>query len=301
MFKPLVSTLTFWAVRSTLGCALSCALSGAWAAAISQGETPSTPLCVDTGHARITRLCANVILRYKIDALMDVPLSNYGLTWTPISWTINQPNGSSKALPADRLPLAVTKALALVTMQLKGTALVDFSANAPLQFLQYQTNAVAMQNKVAWTGAARSPMGKWLFAPGQCQDGQHQIMDPAKAMALYKLGVKSLSIDPRTSASVCKTGTTVSQLDAAVRALDRYCQNEASALPGLCPATPQADVATKGPETTATLTRWASLLDDGIPAQLSRPSMTLLDEDRAPRLADRGPAQTVSSATHFPD
>ncbi|MGE5452701.1 MAG: hypothetical protein ACM3VZ_12780 [Acidobacteriota bacterium] len=276
MFQPLVTTLAVWAA--------TCALSGAWAAAISQGETPSTALCLDTGHPRITRLCANVVLRYKIDALMDVPLSSYGLNWSPTSWTVTLPDGSSKAWPTERLPAPVAKALSAVTLQLRGTALADFSANAPLQFLQYQTQAVTSHNKTAWTGASRAPMDKWLFSPGQCPDSPHQTLDPLKAMALYKLGVKSLSLDPRASASLCKVGTQVSQLDGAVRALDRYCQLENSrtgvpsaAAASLCLAPTAAGAPDKAAEANTTLARWAALLDEDQPSQTPRPTMGLLD------------------------
>lgn len=298
MFQPLVTTLTLWAA--------SCALSGAWAAAVSQGETPSTPLCVDTGHARITRLCANVVLRYKIDALMDVPLSSYGLSWAPTSWTLSLPDGSNKTLTPDHLPAPVAKALSTVTLQLRGTALADFSANAPLQFLQYQTQAVTTQNKTAWTGASRSPMDKWLFTPGQCPDSPHQTLDPLKAMALYKLGIKSLSIDPRASASLCKTGTLVSQLEGAVHALDRFCQIENSR-PGapsmaglsLCLPPTAAGIPDKAAEASTTLIRWAALLDDGAPPQSARPTMALLD---TPTPSPRNPpVQTASSTHHLPD
>lgn len=299
MFQPLVRTLTLWAA--------SCALSGAWAAAVSQGETPSTPLCVDTGHARITRLCANVVLRYKIDALMDVPLSSYGLIWTPTSWTLSQPDGSSKPWTPDRLPAPVAKALSAVTLQLRGTALADFSANAPLQFLQYQTQAVTTQNKTAWTGAGRVPMDKWLFSPGQCPDSPHQTLDPLKAMALYKLGVKSLSIDPRASASLCKAGTLVGQLDGAVRALDHYCQveNSRAAAPSvtaasLCLAPTAAGIPDKTAEAHTTLIRWAALLDEGAPSQTSRPTMALLDAAPSPTQGN-ATVQTASSTHHQPD
>lgn len=298
MFQPIVLTLTLWAA--------TCALSGAMAAGISQGETPSATLCLDTGNARITRLCANASLRYKIDALMDVPLSSYGLTWTPSSWTFSQLDGGSKTVPHDRLPPALAKALSAVTLQLKGTALVDFSANAPLQYLQYQTNAAAMNNKAAWTGASRAPMDKWLFTPGGCPDTHFQTLDPAKAMALYKLGVKSLSIDPRASASVCKTGTVVSQLDTAARVLDHVCQQETSRPnaghpSGLCLAPPQAGIPTPSAETNLTQAKWAALLDEGVPPQSSRPSMALLDDPTLPTLASTPTRTTVSSATHLPD
>ena len=299
MFRSLVPPLTLWAA--------TCALSGAWAAAVSQGETPSTPLCVDTGQARIPRLCANVVLRYKIDALMDVPLSSYGLSWTPTSWTVTLPDGSAKPLTPDRLPASVAKALSTVTLQLRGTALADFSANSPLQFLQYQTQAVTSQNRTAWTGAARAPMDKWLFSPGQCPDGPHQTLDPLKAMALYKLGVKSLSIDPRASASLCKTGTLVSQLDGAVRALERYCQIE-NGRPGvpsmaaisLCLAPTAAGIPDQTAEAHTTLIRWAALLDDGAPPQITRPTMALLDAAPSPTQGS-APIQTASSTHHQPD
>lgn len=323
MFQSTVLPLTLWATLWTL----SCALSAAYAAPVSQGETAPTALCVDTGQVRIPRLCATVVLRYKIDALMDVPLSAYGLNWSPSSWTFTLPDGSTKALPPDRLPTPLAKALSAATLQLKGTALVDFSAHEPLQYLQYQTNATPTQNKTSWTGASRSPMDKWLFTPGHCQDGPHHPMDPVKAMALYQLGVKSLSIDPRTSASLCKTGTVVSQLDTAIHTLERLCQAEAShpATPpsGLCRAQPLADArdatATRAAALSAQQTqqaRWAALLDEGVPVQSARPTMALLDTltlpAAVPSLASRcpstqpadascAPAQTVSSATHFPD
>lgn len=299
MFQPFVSTLTLWAA--------TCALSGAMAAGISQGETPLTTLCLDTGNARITRLCANVSLRYKIDALMDVPLSTYGLTWAPTSWTFSQLDGSSKTVPHDRLPAPVAKALSAVTVQIKGTALVDFSANTPLQFLQYQTNAAAMNNKVAWTGASRAPMDKWLFTPGQCPDNHFQNMDPAKAMALYKLGVKSLSIDPRSSATICKTGTVVSQLDGAARMLDLVCHQETSrtgAHPhasGLCMPPTSAGMPAPSTEASLTQAKWAAMLDDGVTPQLNRPTMALLDEPAQPASAHMPARTTVSSATHLPD
>lgn len=299
MFQPFVSTLTLWAA--------TCALSGAMAAGISQGETPLTTLCLDTGNARITRLCANVSLRYKIDALMDVPLSTYGLTWAPTSWTFSQLDGSSKTVPHDRLPTPVAKALSAVTLQIKGTALVDFSANTPLQFLQYQTNAAAMNNKVAWTGASRAPMDKWLFTPGQCPDARLQSLDPAKAMALYKLGVKSLSIDPRSSASVCKTGTVVSQLDGAARMLDLVCHQETTRpgtrphATGLCLPPTQAGIPTPSTDTNLNQAKWAAMLDEGVPPHITRPTAALLDDPVQSTVASTPARTTVSSATHLPD
>jgi hypothetical protein len=299
MFQPFVSTLTLWAA--------TCALSGAMAAGISQGETPLTTLCLDTGNARITRLCAKVSLRYKIDALMDVPLSTYGLTWAPTSWTFSQLDGSSKTVPHDRLPTPVGKALSAVTLQIKGTALVDFSANTPLQFLQYQTNAAAMNNKVAWTGASRAPMDKWLFTPGQCPDARLQSLDPAKAMALYKLGVKSLSIDPRSSASVCKTGTVVSQLDGAARMLDLVCHQETTRpgtrphATGLCLPPTQAGIPTPSTDTNLNQAKWAAMLDEGVPPHITRPTAALLDDPVQSTVASTPARTTVSSATHLPD
>ena len=298
MFQPFVLTLTFWAA--------TCALGGAMAAGISQGETPTTNLCLDTGNARITRMCANASLRYKIDALMDVPLSTYGLTWSPSSWTFSQLDGSSKTIVHERLPAALAKALSAVTLQIKGTALVDFSANTPLQYLQYQTNAAAMNNKAAWTGASRAPMDKWLFTPGGCPDNHFQTLDPAKAMALYKLGVKSLSIDPRASASICKAGTVVTQLDTAVRMLDHVCQIESSrphgANPtGLCLPPTQAGIPSPSAEANLSQAKWAAMLDDGVPPQSKRPTMALLDEPTAPTLGSPPARTTVSSATHLPD
>lgn len=299
MFQPIVSTLTLWAA--------TCALSGAMAAGISQGETPLTTLCLDTGNARITRLCAKVSLRYKIDALMDVPLSTYGLTWAPTSWTFSQLDGSSKTVPHDRLPTPVAKALSAVTLQIKGTALVDFSANTPLQFLQYQTNAAAMNNKVAWTGASRAPMDKWLFTPGQCPDARLQSLDPAKAMALYKLGVKSLSIDPRSSASVCKTGTVVSQLDGAARMLDLVCHQETTRpgtrphATGLCLPPTQAGIPTPSTDTNLNQAKWTAMLDEGVPPHITRPTAALLDDPVQSTVASTPARTTVSSATHLPD
>lgn len=299
MFQPIVSTLTLWAA--------TCALSGAMAAGISQGETPLTTLCLDTGNARITRLCAKVSLRYKIDALMDVPLSTYGLTWAPTSWTFSQLDGSSKTVLHDRLPTPVAKALSAVTLQIKGTALVDFSANTPLQFLQYQTNAAAMNNKVAWTGASRAPMDKWLFTPGQCPDARLQSLDPAKAMALYKLGVKSLSIDPRSSASVCKTGTVVSQLDGAARMLDLVCHQETTRpgtrphATGLCLPPTQAGIPTPSTDTNLNQAKWAAMLDEGVPPHITRPTAALLDDPVQSTVASTPARTTVSSATHLPD
>lgn len=307
MFQSTALTLTLWTLTG--------AVSAACAAPVSQGETAPTALCVDTGQARIPRLCANVVVRYKIDALMDVPLAAYGLSWAPTSWTFMLPDGTSKTLPPDRLPAALAKALSIATLQLKGTAQVDFSAHEPLQYLQYQTNTTTAHNKNGWTGASRSPMDKWLFMPGHCQDGPHQPMDPVKAMALYQLGVKSLSIDPRTNASLCKVGTVVSQLDGAIRALDRQCQAEAghpsATASGLCHPQP-VEQARDG--SSAQQTRWAALLDEGVPVQSPRPTMALLDSPATapPSLANRcapgstaqtacGNVQTVSSATHFPD
>ena len=249
---------------------------GAWADQTSHGQTAATSLCIDTANPRITRLCANVVLRYKIDALFDVPMSTYGLTWVPINWSITQPDGSIKAVAHDHLPPSIARALSAVTMQLKGTAMVDFSASSPLQFLQYQTNNANMQDKTSWAGASRAPVDKWLFSPGQCQDGNRQVMDPTKAMALYKLGVKSLSIDPRSSASVCKTGTTVSNLDAAVKALDRFCHTDPVSVTGLCGSRDMAAAAP--PPTPSPIERWATMLDDGIVPVLSRPIVSLLDD-----------------------
>lgn len=270
----------------------------AWAAPLSQGATHPTTLCLDTGHSRITRLCANVVVRYKIDALMDVPLPTFGLTWTPVSWTFNE-LGGARTLAQNKLPPALARALAAATLQLKGTALVDFSADAPLQYLQYQTNAAAAHDASGWTGVIHFPMDRWLFTPGQCGEGTHQAMETSQAMALYKLGVKSLSIDPRSNASLCKLGTAVSNLDQAANLIDRLCQAETGRRPSATTASGLCLPPTAAGPTTATMPddaarqRWGALLDDGVPSVTPRPTLSMLDTAPIPTvLATNHPLTT---------
>ena len=257
---------------------------------LSQGETAQTPICVDTGHARITRLCANVVLRYKIDALVDVPLSNFGLTWSPTSWTFSQIDGSQRTIAHDKLPTPLAQILAGSTLQLKGHALVDFSANAPLQFMQYQTNMAPARDRLGWTAAQRTPQERWLFTPGKCGDGPIQSTEASKAMALYKLGVKSLSVDPRKGASTCKAQLPIVPLDMAAKTLDKLCWAESNraapgATSGLCLAPTAAGLPTRPADSDVLRQRWATELDQDVPSELARPSLSLLDTTPAPTLA----------------
>lgn len=276
----------------TLVCATALTLWGATSHAapppptpvlgLSQGETAPTPVCVDTGHARITRLCATVVLRYKIDALLDVPLSNFGLTWSPSSWTFRQLDGSQRTVPHDKLPAPLAQILAGSTLQLKGHALVDFSANVPLQFMPFQTNMAPARDRLGWTAAQRTPQERWLFTPGKCGDGPIQSLDASKAMALYKLGVKSLSVDPRKGAGTCKAQLPVVPLDMAAKTLDKLCWAESNRaasgpLSSLCLPPTAAGLPTRQPEHELLKQRWANELDEGVPSNMTRPSLALLD------------------------
>lgn len=269
---------------------------------LSQGETAPAPICVDTGHARVTRLCANVVLRYKIDALVDVPLSNFGLTWTPTSWTFSQLDGSQRTVAQDKLPAPLAQILAGTTLQLKGHALVDFSANAPLQYMAYQTNLASPRDRLGWTAAQRTPQERWLFTPGKCGEGPIQSTEASKAMALYKLGVKSLSVDPRKGAAACKAQLATVPLDMAAKTLDKLCSAESSrATPGptsgLCLAPTAAGLPNRTLEQDLIRQRWATELDDGIPSVLARPSLALLDANSSPEPMTQAKRTASASST----
>lgn len=273
---------------------------------LSQGETAPAAICVDTGHARITRMCATVVLRYKIDALVDVPLSNFGITWSPASWTFSQLDGSQRTVPQDKLPAPLAHVLAGTTLQLKGHALVDFSANTPLQFMAYQTNIAPARDRMGWTAAQRTPQERWLFNPSKCGEGPIQSMEPDKAMALYKLGVKSLSVDPKKGATACKANVPFAQLDVAAKALDKLCLAEstrptpsptAGSSSGLCLAPTAAGLPTRNLEQDLLRQRWAAQLDDGIAPQLARPSLALLDTPSADTTTASTVDRTATAST----